>query len=327
MKLERAARTHIDDELAKINARSPEALSVTTLLLHSRITSGPWLRRLMSYELSALTPVEIEKLKLEMFAAGRGREHVSSHMKVLSAICESAWGRGDIDINPVELWRNRRNKRRTKAGVIAQGIKEIAVIPDRASVKALLDAIPKREWQVHGAVLLGVGSGLRLGEIRGLRWGHIAIPSNPPEDRILSISESWPLFGGPGEPTKTGRARRVLYPAEFARWWARNRQRGTAEDLVLDATGYETIKNGLFRASARAGLATRATFQVLRHTFASHLLTAGYPLEFVSEQLGNTPEVARKHYAAFLKPWERPRAVPPDCNPTDLLFMDDTEAS
>jgi integrase len=97
------------------------------------------------------------------------------------------------------------------------------------------------------------------------------------------------------------------------------------EELVFGRTDSRDLLKMLTRRCYHAGFPHSATFQALRHTFASHLLTYGYPLEWISDQLGNSPDTCRKHYAKYLDPWRRPVKVRAGCNPTDLILGDGAE--
>jgi integrase len=199
--------------------------------------------------------------------------------------------------------------------------REIDVIAERESILALLDASHGiMDWKMRGMILMGVGSGMRLGEMRGLRWKNIKHPGTAPELRTIRIVESWPVNGNEGELPKTGRSRSVLYPRLLGDWFHKNRHRGTMEELVYGKTDSADLLQMLTRRCYRAGFSVAANFQSLRHTFASQLLTYGYPLEWVADQLGNTPEVARRHYAKHIDPWRRPTTVPEGMNPTDIIF-------
>jgi integrase len=50
-----------------------------------------------------------------------------------------------------------------------------------------------------------------------------------------------------------------------------------------------------------AGLAGNPTPHQFRHTFASKLLSAGVKVDDVAALLGNSPNIVRKHYAAWIK--------------------------
>ena len=63
-----------------------------------------------------------------------------------------------------------------------------------------------------------------------------------------------------------------------------------------------------WRACDRAGLGRRIGWHVLRHTFASHLVSLGVPLRAVQELLGHADVKMTMRYA-HLAPRERSRAI------------------
>ena len=70
----------------------------------------------------------------------------------------------------------------------------------------------------------------------------------------------------------------------------------------------ESCKWPLWRACDRARLGRRIGWHVLRHTFASHLVSLGVPLRAVQELLGHADVKMTMRYA-HLAPRERSRAI------------------
>jgi integrase len=321
--LEKGARYFLAEQLALRQAKSPDALAPSTITLYEKILRG-LMQDHAELRLDTMLVSQVERIRLKLFQRGSSLSYVRAHTDVLSSICRNLWRQGLIDTNPMDIWKLRSRPIRTKTRSAAEA-REIDAIANRDSILALVKECQRDNhcdsgWKIEGIVLLAVGSGLRLGEIRGLRWASIKHPTTPSEFRTIAVVESWPTNGREGELTKTGKPRAVLYPTIFGEWYERNRHRGMMQDLVFSKTRGEDLLRALGRRCVRAGFSHPATFQVLRHTFASHMLTLGYPLEWVSDQLGNSPEVARRHYAKYLDPWRRPEPVPAGMNPTDLIF-------
>ena len=154
----------------------------------------------------------------------------------------------------------------------------------------------------HGPLFaVAVGSGLRLGELLGLRWADVDL-----KGRSLVVRRSLARAHGGGyelaEP-KTRRSRRtVMLPAVALDGLRRQKARqapaklaaGTAwqsDGLVFtDAIGQplqpSAVSHAFHTAAQRLGLPVR--LHDLRHTAASLMLGAGVPLKVVSEALGHS---------------------------------------
>jgi len=179
----------------------------------------------------------------------------------------------------------------------------------------------------HALVLLLLDAGLRVGEALGLRWGAIAWGAHENDrSRHLIIRESRPR-GGPPEPTKSGRERRVALSRRLRRALRqlaiRPERFNPAPDafVVAGVDPYNFRKREWRRILQRAGIGHRA-LKDLRDTFASQLLTAGVQLGYVSQQLGHSDvATTARHYARWCggsEYWE-PLALEEGEVPADLL--------
>ena len=144
------------------------------------------------------------------------------------------------------------------------------------------DAIPLRTRLIYQVAIY---TGLRKGELWGLRWGDVELEGDRPQ---ITVARSY------AGPTKGGRVARVplLVPAQVAL----RRTRELATDagpraLVFpnrdgrmrtrsDSAGWRRHHRGGGRVDpgwpARAGIARRVRFHDLRHTCASHLVMGSW---------------------------------------------------
>ena len=157
-------------------------------------------------------------------------------------------------------------------------------------------------------VLLLLDAGLRLGEALGLTWGGIAWGQDEDDQaRALLIDRSRPRGGEEGY-TKSGRARTVALSRRLRRALEalyQLRFRPGPEALVMRGETEGSIDPWNFRKRewrricTRAGIGHRA-LKDLRDTYASHLLSAGVQLGYVSAQLGHADvAVTARHYARW----------------------------
>ena len=150
--------------------------------------------------------------------------------------------------------------------------------------------------RLYPALHLNATTGMRRGEIAGLRWGDW----NPGMHQ-LSISRTRQALAGRSTEfaTKTRTSRRCLQldtTTEHVLEHWRNRQRndghrvGTRDTMFTNSGGEplhpESISQLFARIVARSGL-PHIRFHDLRHTHASLLAAAGISVKVVSERLGH----------------------------------------
>ncbi len=153
-----------------------------------------------------------------------------------------------------------------------------------------------RHLRLHPALHLAATTGMRRGELAGLRWGdwHTAT-------HRLSIARSRQVVGGRSTevPVKTRSSRRCIdldagTEAVLATWRRRQAADGhgiaTEDPMFTNTAGTAVHAESLYqlfdRQLRRMDL-PRIRFHDLRHTHASLLVAAGVPIKVVSERLGH----------------------------------------
>jgi integrase len=147
--------------------------------------------------------------------------------------------------------------------------------------------------------LLALSTGLRRGELLGLRWSDLEV-----ERGMLTVRQTVAILAGAPsiQPPKSDAARRaVKLSADAVSALATHRVRQVAarlqaptwedHDLIFcTSSGRPLNPNNLYRnyeAIVAAGGVPRIRLHDLRHTHATLLLQAGTPIKAVSERLGH----------------------------------------
>jgi integrase len=154
---------------------------------------------------------------------------------------------------------------------------------NRVDEAARLLEAAKSEPNWYAVIVTALRTGLRMGELRALRWQDVDLVARK---ILVRRAASKNDVGTP----KSGRAREVELGTEVLSILKAHRHlRG---ELVFCKTngGMYTeneMKHPLWRACKRAGL-RHIGWHTLRHTFASHLVMRGAPLKVIQELLGHS---------------------------------------
>jgi len=188
--------------------------------------------------------------------------------------------------------------------------KEEIQILDDGEMATLLRHLRGR--QTYLPVMVGVATGMRRGEILGLRWGDIDFARA--ELRVAQVVQQTSEGITFKEP-KTPRSRRTItLPLRLVEE-LKGHRKAVAElrlklglgksnhDLVFEdiiaggPRNPDLFSKEFSREAERAGVA-HVTFHGLRHTHITHLLRSGVPVHVVSARAGHaTPAVTLTIYA------------------------------
>lgn len=168
--------------------------------------------------------------------------------------------------------------------------------------QALIDAADEGLWR--SLITVAVRTGLRLGELRALTERDY----DAQRRQLVVRRAAWRhVVGSP----KSGRSR-VVDLSDQAEEALQSLSPRAGSFLFSKSDGdmltRESCKWPLWRACDRARLGRRIGWHVLRHTFASHLVSLGVPLRAVQELLGHADVKMTMRYA-HLAPRERSRAI------------------
>lgn len=182
-----------------------------------------------------------------------------------------------------------------------RGVRELDIL-DGEQVKSLLEQVGERAPHFYVMVLLAISTGMRRGELYGLRWVDVDLAS-----RVVSIKQAAQRIKGRGvffkEP-KTARSKRSIpIPKSVAQALAAHRVE-QAEKRIAHGPGYQDHGLVFCQADGMPGSPDSATnwfakfittcnlpvirFHDLRHTHVALLIKLGVHIKTISERLGHS---------------------------------------
>jgi integrase len=173
--------------------------------------------------------------------------------------------------------------------------------------QALVKAAEESGDRLEAAVVLAIVSGMRLGEILGLKWSDIDL-----RKKSLSVRRSLQELNGrfTYSEGKSDNARRPIALGNLAVEALRRRKKIAehigSHDLVFCTAAGTPISRTNFRQRhfepiLKAAGAPKVRFHDLRHSFASLLLQRGTPVKVAAEALGHAnPGITQRLYQHVL---------------------------
>lgn len=239
--------------------------------------------------LNELRPEDVNRLLDACEAKGLAPGSVKKVRDVLNAALNRAMKWGVVDRNAVKLSDARPVPR----------YEGVWLTPDE--VRKFVDAVAGRQWEM--LYLMAVGTGMRMGELRGLAWTDVDL-----KQRTVRVRQQ--LTGVSTNPlsdvkTKAGR-RTIVLPPHLATALAAHKKRQHEARMAAIAEGNPWLNDADLCFTAAAGLPVpartldkdfhaileaaglpRIRFHDLRHSCASYLLQAGVNVKVVQEMLGH----------------------------------------
>jgi integrase len=236
--------------------------------------------------LEDFTPEGLEQWK-GSFAAKRklSNRTLQKYLVVLHAVFQRAMKVHRLPRNPVATVERPRLARRAGIDVFS-----------RDEVMALVDAASDEQDGI--LFLTAAFTGLRIGELLGLRWEDVDF-----DLATVRVRHNW--SGGREGTPKNGQGRAVPMMSEVAEALPRLRERHrftTDQELVFcdrlgRHLGYKALSARYKAALATAGL-RQLRFHDLRHTFGTHAIRAADPRE-VMEWMGHADIQTTQKYLAY----------------------------
>jgi integrase len=237
--------------------------------------------------LNKVTPAVLQRLYTDLAEAGLSARSIHNTHRVLHKAFKQAMRWGLIPRNPTEAVDPPRPQQTE--------MKTLSV----ADVNRLFEGT--RDHRLHALFVLAVSTGMRLGELLGLKWVDI-----DEDKRRLFVRRSVQRTrdGLVFVPPKTAKSRRTVILTSTALAALKDHRRKQAEERLRLGAAWEdqglVFPNvtggpqdpGTMSARFREVLSrldiSRIRFHDLRHTAASLLLSAGTHPKVVSEMLGHS---------------------------------------
>jgi integrase len=268
---------HIASQLREATRRDYESCLSCHLLPHFK-----------GWRVRAITVAAVERYRDSMLKARHGRRTINKALTLLGSVCRHAVKHGWMATNPASMVAKLRDDTEHDE----QPIEDNVLRP--VEIQRMLASADER-WRV--LLMTAVLTGLRAGELLGLRWSDVDWNA-----RQLIVRRSLSRSGGFQQPkTKAGR-RRVdlseLLISELKRWklkCPKAERDDDAEplDLMFPNTAGKpenhsnVVRRGFKPALRCAGL-REIRFHDLRHTFASLLIDNQEHPKYIQSQMGHS---------------------------------------
>lgn len=241
---------------------------------------------LADYRLQSLTAPMVQNLYARLMQErGLSACSVGKVHRVLHAAFRKAWQIDLVPRNIIDAVDPPRYQRTTEIKTFSK--EEISKILDVAKTFAY--------GHYYAMILLAVTTGMRMGEILGLRWCDVDIRKHE-----ISINQNLQLSSVKGiifNPPKTKAGRRTItVPGETINALLELKHKRKVE--VMEGLVFTTVKGShpysprniehtWKRIMKHADIPYR-NFHVFRHTHATDLLAAGVPIVEVAHRLGHS---------------------------------------
>jgi integrase len=261
-----------------------------------------------SMPMRSVRPEHLDRLYGDLLATG-GAKHTGLAPKTVydvHVVIRTAFTQAErqhlVTVNPALAAQPPRSRLRQRSG------------PECWTASQLAEFLSStRHLRLHPALHLAAFTGMRRGELAGLRWGDWHRGTHR-----LSIARSRQVVSGRAVEVavKTRTSRRCIdldndTERVLRAWWCRQDRDGhlvgTSDPIFTNITGDpvhpESISQ-LFHRQVRRLDMPRICFHGLRHTHASLLVAAGTPIKVVSERLGHAnPGFTMATYQHVMPGW------------------------
>lgn len=221
----------------------------------------------------------------ELARAGMARTSIGRHLAAIRAFFRFLVREGRVAASPA---------RGVAAPRAPRPLPRTLSVPEAARVVEAPETEEESRFAARDTALLELlyATGLRVSELVGLDLPDVDLPGRVLRTLGKGRKERVVPFG-----TRAEKAIRAWLPL---REELRARQAGSAEPVFVNARGGRltdrSVRRILDRALRTAGIAQHASPHALRHSFATHLLSAGADLRTIQELLGHASLTTTQRY-------------------------------
>jgi len=288
-----------------------QTLRFSTFSQYKQMTHQHIIPYLGNYRLRDLTPDQIQRMYNDMVKQGKGYRTIHLSHAILHRALVQAVKLGLLLRNPDDATIPPKPKR-----------KEMQFL-DEGQVQRLLITAERMEDRFFALYYLAIATGMRLGEMLGLKWDDIDLEQGILKvQRQLTRCKNGYEFTTP--KTKAG-IRQINLGSKAIEVLQSHRQRLQAEKLIAGGSWKDhnmvfpsTIGTPMNRCNLnkryknvlkKAGLPA-IRFHDLRHTAASLMLNNGIPVIIVSKRLGHAqPSITLDVYGHLIPSKQQEAAI------------------
>lgn len=243
---------------------------------------------------NAITTADIDDFREQQLAEGRiSRRTLQKQLVLMHGLLKRAKRKGWVEYNAAADAERITFKRSGDFNVLTP-----------SQVDAVSSAAA--DETIRAAIVVAAYTGLRMGELRALRWRDVDFAK-----RSVFVRRNF--TGGQERSPKSGKVRSVPMVDQtlVALDGLSRRETNVAPDSLVfgDEWGrhlYDyTIRNGFYEALAAAGLSALRVgedpivFHDLRHTFGTRMAAAGVPMRTLQEWMGHRDIGTTQRYADY----------------------------
>jgi len=260
----------------------PMKCKPTTIYHHRKMIGKHIPTALGGRGLAKVTPLDIDALLKQMLDSGAKNDVRRKVFNILHSTFANALKKGLVRQNPAAPVDKPRPAQQRMTALSSE------------QVGLLLKA--GTEDGIHALLLLAVSTGMRQGEILGLRWEDVKLPAG-----VVEISKTLSTLDRSLGPTKTEGSRRLVHLSEATTAALRDHQKAqrngkavsSSDHFVFCNTIGRPIQSNNFMKRVFKPMLVRAKlpnirFQDLRRTAATLLLASGTNIKIVQQMLGHS---------------------------------------
>ena len=236
------------------------------------------------YELSRITPQVVRDFVMKLQSSGLAESTIRSIYRLMTAAMQYAQDEEMISRNPCRRIRIQRS----------ESVEQRVL--SRSEQKNLRNAA---DYPQDLPALISLYTGMRLGEVCGLKWSDIDFDKDIITVRrtVQRIADSHAVQEGQktrlviGAPKSASSSRTLPIP-EFIttllkQFYEKSEPDGYVFGRNMSPADPRTLQRQFFKLTQRAGISS-AHFHTLRHTFATRLLELKTDVKTVSALLGHS---------------------------------------